>query len=241
MFRGFLALGVVFLLSSCISVSDEVRPSSPEDSGQEVVPDNDSQLAPETVESTPDQQFEEWPRFAELSFEGTGDDVIILEQPIDTIAIGTAEGTTELRQFAIWLLDRNGDYIDLPINTISPYTGTFLLKGFDEPVWAFEVTATGPWTLSIRDLNQAPKISVGESFSSVGDAVFTVSPTLGLTTMTLEGGDPDRQIAVWSYGSSTDLLVNTISPYSGTVRIESGTEVFAVTATGKWELVISGP
>lgn len=45
-----------------------------------------------------------------------------------------------------------------------------------------------------------------------------------------------RYFSVITYGSGFDLLVNTVDPYSGTVRIDPGSTVMTVHAVGGWSI-----
>lgn len=176
-----------------------------------------------------------WPEFPEVRLDGAGDDVRILDAPIETIAVAIVDGSDADSNLQLWSLDQNGERLDLLVNAIAPYAGTVLLEGYQDPVSAFEVTASGPWSILIRDLNGLPALNEGEPFAGEGDAVILSAPTSGLTTLEVaSSGQSNFQI--WGYGDRKDLLVNDIAPYSGTVRVASGTELFTVSAQGPWVL-----
>lgn len=228
-----LVFAALVLLTSCIVV-EEPGPSEPVAPAEASQPTETSNV--DVAEPTTPR---EWPSFTRREITGVGDDIVVLDSPIRDIAVATATGSTELRQFTVWSIGEDGEPIDLLVNTIAPYTGTVLLEGWVDPVLAFEVTASGPWSIVIDDLNSVPTIQKGEPFVGTGDTVLVSAPTSGLTTLSVAGGDAERQLTVWTLGDTKDLPINTLSPYEGTVRIASLTELFAITATGEWSFLLN--
>jgi hypothetical protein len=225
----FGLLSITILLVGCAATSE------PEGAAVEVA----RELQPPVVEEKMVEDYSttsSWPAFTAFTLFGEGDDVIVLDQAIDMISVANVRATTELRQLSLVSLGANGEYLDLLVNTISPYQGAVLIEGHEDTVTAFEVTATGNWEITISSLDSVPVLEPGVLYEGLGDTVLTAPATSGLQTLDVEGGNAERQLAIWGYGLNTDLLVNTISPYSGTVRVSSGTELFAITATGPWSL-----
>ena len=226
-----VALGVI---GNALGLNDELAPEAvpaadvPAESGTEVVEEL-------TNPEEPPNSIAMWPEFPELLLEGTGDDVLVFDAPIETIAVAIVDGSNADSNIQIWSLGQNGERLDLLVNDIAPYVGTVLLEGYQQPVSAFEVTATGSWSVLIRDLNSLPAFTEGEPFAGEGDAVVLAAPTRGLTALgASSSGESNFQI--WGYGERKDLLVNDIAPYSGTVRVAPGTELFTVSAEGPWVL-----
>ena len=105
-----------------------------------------------------DSDPEPTPAFAAIELSGTGDGVPRFEIPADVPAIAE-ESHTGSANFAIVTLAESGEQNDLLVNTIGNYTGTVL---FDEQEGqhsvAFEVTADGPWTITIRPVSDATRL-----------------------------------------------------------------------------------
>ncbi len=170
-------------------------------------------------------------------YQGTGDDVIKIVKPGSPSApvIAYVRGNTESHHFAVWGIDEYGDRTDLLVNAIEPYEGIVALDFSDGQVTArLGVTATGNWYIELRPLGsartaQAPGVAWGK-----GDEVFLVT---GRTdTVYVTGNSTARHFAVWAYGDTKDLLVNTTEPYAGRTLLPRGTFLIEVTAVGEWAI-----
>lgn len=75
------------------------------------------------------------------TYEGKGDDVIILAG--ETPDLAKISGNNGDRYFSV---EGYTDGYDLLVNTTEPYDGIVLLN---PDTWAFEVTASGPWTIEV--------------------------------------------------------------------------------------------
>jgi len=76
----------------------------------------------------------------------------------------------------------------------------------------------------------------GNSITGTGDDVVLYFGEAAPATITHDGS---RNFAVWLYGNSTELVVNEIGPYTGTVRWIAGPSVVAVTADGNWGVTVN--
>ena len=72
--------------------------------------------------------------------------------------------------------------------------------------------------------------------SGIDDAVLLIP--LGSSSAVINGNSWSRHFAVKTYGDGFDLLVNTVDPYSGTVRVDSDATVMTVTAEGGWSILL---
>ena len=172
---------------------------------------------------------------ADAVYSGFGDSVIQVALPDgpDSAGVGTLthDGSSN---FAVWSLDTNMAQLDLLVNTIGSYQGTVpldLRQG--DQTTALEITADGNWTVTLHSL-QAVRTVTGTT-AGVGDDVFWYSGKPAAAQLTNDG---DSNFAVWSYGESSDLLVNEIGPYSGTVRWPGGTNLVVVNAVGNWGVTL---
>ena len=80
------------------------------------------------------------------TYEGEGDDVIILAGAANTPDLANVSGNADGRFFAVmaWTAKRGSD--QLLINTVDPYEGTVIL---DPTTLAIEVRAVGAWTVEV--------------------------------------------------------------------------------------------
>jgi hypothetical protein len=170
-----------------------------------------------------------------IRFEGAGDDVVDVEVPDDQLAIARVrhEGASNV---AIWSYDANGNELDLLVNDIGSYAGVRLIN-LEEATRQLEVTADGPWSIELAPIHQARRFDPDGSIDGTGDdVVIADSSTVDGSRATISHGG-DGNFAIWAYTeSSTDLLVNDIDAYQGTVRWPGGTVVLDVTAGGSWSV-----
>lgn len=139
------------------------------------------------------------------------------------------------RHFAIHSYDANGNNIDLLVNTTDPFEGVLPLDFLTgEHTFGFEITATGAWTIEVRPLSTIERVSVPGEITGSGPYVFALTTAPSRATIT--GNSAARHFAVFSYGNSRELLVNTTDPYDGTVRLSSDTIIIVVTADGEWAI-----
>lgn len=174
-----------------------------------------------------------------LSVTGSGDAVINLTWPHGP-ALAVITGNRGGDHFAVKSLDANSEAIDLLVNTTDPYRGVRPINFTDEEVRRFEVTATGSWTIEVRPLAMAERLQVPGRVQGSGDQVLFLA---GRTpdTAHIEGNSSGDHFAVhgWIPGDFTDLLVNVVEPYEGTVLLNSDTLVLQVTAAGAWSIEVT--
>lgn len=137
----------------------------------------------------------------------------------------------------MWTIDESGAQTDLLVNAIGNYAGTVL---FDEAAGshsvALDVEADGTWAITIKPVTEAFRWDGTETLSGSGDDVAILDPASSgfkSTTLTHNG---DGNFAIWTYGETTDLLVNEIGAFSGEVLLTSGTFLFEITANGPWSI-----
>jgi hypothetical protein len=162
---------------------------------------------------------------------GSGDAVQPVTLP-DVANIATI-GYSGDGNFAVWALDSDLEQVDLLVNVIGGYSGTVLVP--DETT-AFEITASGPWTMEVKSLRLTRSFEANAA-SGVGDDVVLYPGPAGIATISHDG---DSNFAVWSYAVSSgrgDLLVNEIGPYSGSVRFPAAS-VVQVNANGNWSITV---
>ncbi len=125
------------------------------------------------------------------------------------------------------------DYDELLVNTTDYYSGDVLIDHSGS--FSLEISASeGSWSISSSGLS----IDDSTSFSGRGDSVTGLtSHDGGIWEITHNGS---RHFSVIEYGYSEgymDLLVNETGSYSGTVKAESGDNIFfKVSADGEWSI-----
>lgn len=157
-----------------------------------------------------------------------------ITRPADVLAATfTHEGGSN---FAVKSLDASLTIQDLLVNTIGNYQGTVLV---DESVGylttALEITADGPWTVTLVHLSALP--SFDAQTSGTGDAVLRYLGNAGVAAIQHTG---QSNFAVKYYNDDGgDLLVNEIGAYSGSVAFRSPPALIEITAEGSWSIAVS--
>jgi hypothetical protein len=175
--------------------------------------------------------------FDDIELAGEGDKVPKFTTPDRAISIAEATHKGE-RNFAIATIDAAGEQLDLLVNTVGNYQGTVLFdmeSGYHSA--AFEVTADGAWTITVKPVADAPKWDLSGKLNGSGDAVYLVSPpSSGLVTLDITN-DGERNFAVIAYTIlSGDVLVNEVGNYSGQVLLPDETVLLEITTDGAWSL-----
>jgi hypothetical protein len=172
---------------------------------------------------------------AENVYTGTGDSILAITLPdggdVSSVATITHGGSSN---FAVWSLDGSMTQQDLLVNTIGAYQGTVLFNEQSTAVTAFEITADGAWTVTVRSILSLREFT-GPSVTGAGDDVVIYRGDAGAAALTHDG---QSNFSMWFYGDSTDLVVNEIGPYTGTVRWGAGPAVIAVNADGNWSVTV---
>lgn len=172
---------------------------------------------------------------ATQSFSGKGDSVVTFEDlPSDAVIVTLTHAGAS--NFAVWSVDGNGAQLKLLVNEIGKYSGVVPLNFDSEPA-ALKIKASGAWTVSTIPATSAPRWDGTAPYSGKGDSVLIVKDAAeGLTPVNVtNGGSSNFVVRAWST-SGTDLLVNEIGKYQGTVLIPSRTLLLEVKSSGNWTL-----
>lgn len=173
---------------------------------------------------------------ADIVYTGTGDSILAIELPDGpgqfAVATLTHDGSSN---FAIFSLDDNLVQQDLIVNTIGAYQGTVLFNaGFGGDPSSLEISADGNWTVTMKSVLSVRQFA-GNSVTGVGDDVVLYFGEAGPAAISHDGSS---NFAVWLYGDSTELVVNEIGAYTGTVRWIAGPSLVAVSADGNWSVTV---
>lgn len=166
-----------------------------------------------------------------ITYTGSGDDYFDIS-PFDSLYYFHISGNSEDRHFSVTGYDAAGNYTELFVNTTDYYNGYVLDPNQDTRT--LEVDAECPWTIEVVSLYTAPLLPVGETYSGIDDAVLLLPSDC--RSAIINGNTLSRYFSVITYGSGYNLLVNTVDPYSGTVRIDPGATVMTIHAVGGWSI-----
>lgn len=209
-------------------ISSVSTPSTEE--GPEDVQDQNAVEEPKEESS----EFE-WPSFESLTIAGSGDDVLILDNPLGTLSALDVSANAGGRFLSIKTLGMDGDVEDLVVMSTDPFDGTVLLEGnMNSPIAGFEIKAKGEWALTVKSIQEVPKMDATAPFIANGFQLVRIDETSGLTTVYVVGNADGRFFSVKTHGATRDLAVMTTDPYEGVVRIDPGTSLFEINAIGDW-------
>lgn len=217
-------------MSSSAAGSASATPSSTADTSTSA-----SSAAPSSTAASPTPApVTPAPIPAPVVFKGNGDDVVSITKPTGAKAvIATITGGAGGSNFAVKGVD--GDK-DLLVNTIGQYSGSDLMDAQGGDTTQLQVTATGPWSITLSHPRSAPPLNSGPN-SGTGDTVLLYQGGSGKAT--IDGPTVQDNFVVQEYsGNGNDLLVNEIGAYHGTVPLHGGPALVAVKAGGKWSITV---
>src|SRR5690606_37029941 len=109
----------------------------------------------------------------DMSYSGSGDDILAIELPDGEDTVGFATFTHDGdSNFAIWSLDADMEQQELLVNTIGGYQGTVIFDTrVSESTDAFEITADGAWTVTLHSIHALREFD-GASATGSGDDVL---------------------------------------------------------------------
>lgn len=147
--------------------------------------------------------------------------------------------------FIVWLLDSDGDRVDLLANEIGSFSGSHYLGIKSAGKYLLNIDADGKWTIKIEQPRYASASSVPMTLTGKGDkASDPVYLDKGLVRFKMTH-DGDSNFIIWlfdSKGNSEDLLVNEIGEFDGSQALRipsSGVYVLDITADGNWKVEMS--
>lgn len=239
----FLVLVLVFgfgLFTSCRaeeiieeSAEEEITEPVEEEIVEEPIEEpTEEEIVEEIVEEKPVEEPEP------IILSGSGDSIVDIEK-LDKAMVVHIIGNKSSNHFAVINYDKEGERIELLVNTTEPYDGIRPLD-FENGEWTsrFEVNATGSWTIEVLPLSSLRILSVPGSIKGKGDEVFLLMgniPDLAKIT----GNAKSSHFAVLGYNGGRDLLVNTTEPYEGTVMLNKSTFIIEVIAIDNWAIEVS--
>nr|QNO52629.1 hypothetical protein MBLPMMNE_00036 [Methanosarcinales archaeon ANME-1 ERB6] len=146
--------------------------------------------------------------------------------------------------FAVWLLDDEGDKVDLLVNEIGEFDGSKAVGIKNQGDYILDISADGGWTITIEQPRPTSAPSVPKTLKGKGQQaseVFYLDKGLARFEMTHSG---DSNFAVWlldDEGDKVDLLVNEIGEFDGSKAVsisKGGIYLLSISADGNWEISI---
>lgn len=169
--------------------------------------------------------------FADIELTGRGDSVERFNIPEEAVAIAVIDFQGD-GFFGLKGLAADGSTTDLLASAIGQYQGTVLFDDREHSV-ALEVTANGPWTITIRHLSQADRWDPATTLAGGGDTVVIVDPPIsGLYTANVQHIG-DGFFGLVAHGDGISPLVAEIDDYEGEIAIPAGTIVLEITSSSK--------
>lgn len=166
-------------------------------------------------------------------YSGSGDDVVAIVKPTTGAVLAAITGNDAGRYFGVKGLDGGEDTL---VNTTEAYVGTTLMDLRGGETTQLQVTAEGPWTITLNSVATATRFTT--TFSGAGDGVIIYDGLAGVAEIT--GNDASSYFGVSVYSDTeSDNLVNTTEAYSGRVPIPAGIVLVAFTATGPWTITVT--
>ena len=176
-----------------------------------------------------------------IVYTGTGDTILDIESPVWLVTlhiVGNAGG----QHFAVTSYDKNGEYIDLLVNTTDPYDGYRPIGLLDQStVTRLEITGGGEWRLEALPLELSREghvLMVPGTYEGTSDDVVFIGQNLP-DKATIRGNQASAHFGVIGHNGGWDLLVNTTDPYDGTVLLHIDTYALEITAEGAWSIAVT--
>ena len=175
----------------------------------------------------------------EPRFSGDGDHLTEAIELLDGLVIIAAEHRGD-SNFAIELLDAEGNHRGLAANTIGDYAGARAVS-VSAGTYYLQITASGPWAINADNPNlDQPPDGLPTAHEATGDLVlgpFRLSSGLDRVSLSHKGESNFTVILYRSDGALVGLLANEIGDYEGSTgqRISSDGLYFVdVQADGAW-------
>ena len=169
---------------------------------------------------------------------GSGDSIVDIDKPNVPMVVHIV-GNSSSGYFGVTSYDKEGEYLDLLVNTAEPYDGIRTLD-FLPGEWTsrFEVKSTDTWIIEILPISSIRVLSVPGKIEGKDDEVLKISggvPDLAK----ISGNDSGGYFGIFTYNGFEDLIVNETDPYEGTVMLDREITFIEVKAVGNWSIEIT--
>lgn len=143
--------------------------------------------------------------------------------------------------FGVWLLDSNGDRVDLLANSGGTFHGTKLVRISQNGRYLCDVSADGKWEIVISPPMQLESTMSIQGRSQAGTDLMNIAGGLRLFALKHDGVG---HFGVWlldGAGKRVELLANASGNFDGSkaVKLRTGAYAFDISADGPWEIAWS--
>lgn len=151
---------------------------------------------------------------------------------------------TGTSNFAITLLDSDGQRVELLVNVIGNFDGAKAIGVAKKGEYVLDVSANGKWTVRIEQPRPTTAESKPRTFTGTGQQVSPfVKLDKGLTTFKLKhtGKSNFAVLLMDKNGNREELLVNEIGNFDGSKAVgisRSGIYLLDVSADGAWTIAV---
>lgn len=138
----------------------------------------------------------------------------------------------------MWLLDSDGERVDLLTSSSGSFHGTKLVRIPRAGTYLCDVSATGKWDISVSPPMQLDAVSQVQGAAQAGTDLITVAGGLRVFRLNHDGRG---HFGVWlldSEGERVELLASTSGQFAGSkaVKLKSGVYALDISADGRWEI-----
>lgn len=145
--------------------------------------------------------------------------------------------------FAITLLDQNGQHVELLVNVVGSFDGSKAVGIANAGTYLLDVSADGPWSVSIKQprLSTAPDTTSFSGTSQQATQLFWLDSGLKTFKMQHAGDSNFAPVLLDENGNQVELLANEIGKFDGSKAVgvsNSGLYIIDVTANRNWSIVI---
>ena len=143
--------------------------------------------------------------------------------------------------FAVILLDSEGDTVELLVNTIGKFDGSKAVGIKRKGTYLLDISADGRWSVSTAKPKLNPTIRRFSAHGQEASHLFTLDAGLHVFRMKHDGKSNFAVILLDSEGDTIELLVNTIGKFDGSKAVgikRKGNYLIDISADGNWTVAI---
>lgn len=167
--------------------------------------------------------------FDPVTVEGSGDDVIDI--PCAGKPCLMSVTYSGAHNFVVEAIDSDGSMVDLLVNTIGSYDGTVTDYQRYKKATNLQIESSGPWSVTFFPMSAMTQATNGYQGSG-DDVVYIDEPKITKLHFT---NSAEHNFVVMAIGmSKSDLLVNEIGSYDGTVSWSQNQSFLIVNSSGNW-------
>lgn len=196
---------------------------------------NNSTSSAQTTSSAPvsfaDSTLTNLGTFDESTVTGAGDSVVDIPCSGTPCAIELHHDGGS--NFAVWCVDSSGNNLDLMVNTIGQYSGIVTDFSDSDDAAMLSINADGNWSATFRPLKNIQQMTNGAQMQG-DNVVYLDEQSLTKLNITNQGSSNFTVKAIGM--NKSDLLVNEIGAYNGTVIWNEPQSILIVHSDGQWSM-----